>query len=163
MTNDPARSIHYQLVSGFTLVELLIVVVIITIIVLIVIAAINPIEQLHRSVDSANQANAEHLLSAVERSMIANDNRFPAIEIVDDTNVCESMVSKGPVYKLDAISSDLSDWFIKQINEPGYSLYMGSLLNRIKVCYQVKSVKNINLVDERGCSDGYMYFNCVPY
>lgn len=62
--------------SGFTLVELLIVIGILGAIALIVIAAINPIEQANRSRDARYQADGGQLLGAIER-YFATQNKFP--------------------------------------------------------------------------------------
>jgi len=53
--------------KGFTLIELLIVIVIIGILAVAVLAAIDPIEQIRRGRDTARQAAAKELLSALER------------------------------------------------------------------------------------------------
>lgn len=62
--------------SGFTLVELLIVIAILGIIATIVIAAINPIEQANRANDAGLKADASQIVSAIER-YYASHNFFP--------------------------------------------------------------------------------------
>src|SRR3990167_6661920 len=62
--------------SGFTLVELLIVIGLLGAIALIVIAAINPIEQANRARDARFKADASQLLSAIER-YYASHSKFP--------------------------------------------------------------------------------------
>ena len=62
--------------SGFTLVELLIVIALLGVIATIVIAAINPIEQANRAHDAQFKADGSQLLSAIERYFAAK-NVFP--------------------------------------------------------------------------------------
>ena len=62
--------------SGFTLVELLIVIALLGVIATIVIAAINPIEQANRAADAGKKADASQLISAIER-YYATHNQFP--------------------------------------------------------------------------------------
>jgi len=53
--------------SGFTMIELLIVISILGILAVAVLAAINPIEQINRGRDTGSRSDAEQLLSAVDR------------------------------------------------------------------------------------------------
>lgn len=62
--------------SGFTLVELLIVIALLGAIATIVIAAINPIEQANKARDAKYTADASQLISAVER-YYASNSQFP--------------------------------------------------------------------------------------
>lgn len=62
--------------SGFTLVELLIVIGLLGAIALIVIAAINPIEQANRARDARFKADGSQLISAIERYYAAH-SKFP--------------------------------------------------------------------------------------
>lgn len=69
-------SIRKALHSGFTLVELLIVIGLLGAIALIVIAAINPIEQANRAADARFKADGSQLISAIER-YYAGHSKFP--------------------------------------------------------------------------------------
>ncbi|HKC04346.1 MAG TPA: type II secretion system protein [Patescibacteria group bacterium] len=62
--------------SGFTLVELLIVIGLLGAIALIVISAINPIEQANKARDARFKADASQLISAIER-YYASNSVFP--------------------------------------------------------------------------------------
>ncbi len=65
-----------KMVSGFTLVELLIVIGLLGAIALIVISAINPIEQSNRARDTKYKADSGQLVSAVDRYFVSHD-KFP--------------------------------------------------------------------------------------
>lgn len=67
-----ARSVK----SGFTLVELLIVIGLLGAIALIVISAINPIEQANKARDARFKADASQMISAIER-YYASNSKFP--------------------------------------------------------------------------------------
>lgn len=58
--------------SGFTLVELLIVIALLGVIATIVIAAINPIEQANRAADAGMKADASQMVSAIQRYYVAH-------------------------------------------------------------------------------------------
>ena len=58
--------------SGFTLVELLIVIALLGVIATIVIAAINPIEQANRASDAGMEADASQIISAISRYYVAH-------------------------------------------------------------------------------------------
>lgn len=148
--------------KGFTLVEILIVIAIITIVVLIVIATINPIEQLHKAQDSANLVNAENLMGAVERYHASSEGEQPNIQIFTNSLLCEDIIDAGPVTDIDAIKYELSEWFPKEIMDEGSELYAGYALNSVRVCYRVKSSKNIVDSAGYGCNVGYLYYICIP-
>ena len=71
-----ARNLKTKLTSGFTLVELLIVIGLLGAIALIVIAAINPIEQANRARDTRFRADGGQLISAIDRYFAAR-SEFP--------------------------------------------------------------------------------------
>jgi prepilin-type N-terminal cleavage/methylation domain-containing protein len=147
---------------GFTLIELLIVLFILAIITLIVIAALNPIEQLNKARDGGSRSNAENLLSAIERYQTAN-SEHPAIFALASSTDCNEIIQAGPVYDLSALDNELSDWFPKQLTEKGSELYVGmNQSGRTKVCYRVFSLANIESSSDVGCSEGYLYYNCLP-
>lgn len=53
--------------SGFTMIELLIVIAILGILAIAVLSAINPIEQINRGRDTGSRSDAEQLLNAIDR------------------------------------------------------------------------------------------------
>lgn len=53
--------------SGFTMIELLIVIAILGILAVAVLSAINPVEQINRGRDTGSRSDAEQLLSAIDR------------------------------------------------------------------------------------------------
>jgi len=53
--------------SGFTMIELLVVITILGILAVAVLSAINPIEQINRGRDTASRSDAEQLIGAIER------------------------------------------------------------------------------------------------
>src|SRR3990172_8733857 len=69
-----SKFVRFQ--SGFTLVELLIVIALLGIIATIVIAAINPIEQANRASDAGKKADASQIISAIQR-YYASHNQYP--------------------------------------------------------------------------------------
>ena len=63
-----ARTIRAKLAqSGFTMIELLIVIAILGILAVAVLSAINPIEQINRGRDTGSRTDSEQLLTAIER------------------------------------------------------------------------------------------------
>lgn len=65
-----------KLQSGFTMIELLIVIAVLGILAAAVLSAIDPIEQINRGKDTASKNDAEQLLSATER-YYANKGFYP--------------------------------------------------------------------------------------
>lgn len=82
--------------SGFTLVELLIVIGLLGAIALIVIAAINPIEQANRARDTRFKADSAQLISAVDR-YFATRSEFPWVSSgsATDNDSAYGFVSAG--------------------------------------------------------------------
>ncbi len=70
--------------SGFTLVELLIVIALLGAIALVVIAAINPVEQSNRARDTQFKADGAQLISAIDRYFAANQ-KFPWVAVPNST------------------------------------------------------------------------------
>lgn len=149
--------------KGFTLVEMIIVIFVLSIIVLIVIAAINPIEQVKKMEDSANEANARELLSAINRFQALNEGKNPVIQNSANSYVCSDIVAAGPIFDTTPIANEISDWFIKHILKEGSELYAGFVSGGAKLCYRVNSVKNIANSLENGCTDGYIHYLCLPH
>jgi prepilin-type N-terminal cleavage/methylation domain-containing protein len=103
--------VRKYLSSGFTLVELLIVIAILGVIATVVIAAINPIEQANRARDSKYRADASQLLSATERYFVSQSS-FPWVtsgEVADN----DAAFGFVPAYNLGVgvckTTSDCSD------------------------------------------------------
>ncbi len=78
--------------SGFTLVELLIVIAILGILSTAVLSAINPVEQINRGRDTGTNSDAEQLLSAAQR-FNANQGYFPWQTGASDSTVCTGVGS----------------------------------------------------------------------
>lgn len=96
MKNLTARNLKKRLTSGFTLVELLIVIGLLGAIALIVIAAINPIEQANRARDTRFKADGGQLISAIDR-YFASRSEFPWVTSGDatDNDAAYGFVSSG--------------------------------------------------------------------
>lgn len=62
--------------AGFTMIELLVVIAILGVLAVVVLGAINPLEQINRGRDTSSKADAEAIISAIERYN-ANISRFP--------------------------------------------------------------------------------------
>ncbi len=78
-----------RLTGGFTMIELLIVISILGILAVVVLAALNPLEQINRGRDTSSRADAEQLISAVER-YTANKGYYPWQENEDSANVLDA-------------------------------------------------------------------------
>lgn len=84
-----ARDLRKKLTSGFTLVELLIVIGLLGAIALIVIAAINPIEQANRARDTRFKADGGQLISATDRYFAAR-SEFPWMTVTSTYSTDDS-------------------------------------------------------------------------
>jgi len=58
---------NFKLRTGFTMIELLIVIAVLGVLAVAVLSAINPIEQINRGRDTGSRSDAEQLLSAFDR------------------------------------------------------------------------------------------------
>ena len=65
--NTKMRKYFAKLNSGFTMIELLIVIAVLGILAVAVISAINPIEQINRSKDTGSRSDAEQFIGGVDR------------------------------------------------------------------------------------------------
>lgn len=71
--------------SGFTLVELLIVIALLGVLAAAVLAAINPLEQANRARDTRMRSDASQLLASIDRYFVAKDV-FPWVTSTDVAN-----------------------------------------------------------------------------
>lgn len=71
--------------SGFTMIELLIVIAILGILATAVLSAINPVEQINRGRDTGTRSDAEQLISAIDRHN-AFKGFFPWMDGASDTD-----------------------------------------------------------------------------
>ncbi len=74
--------VKYKANSGFTLVELLIVIALIAILSVAVLATINPIEQTNKANDSTTQNDAAEVMNAYER-YYTSQNQYPWMEFTE--------------------------------------------------------------------------------
>jgi len=91
-----AREKISKFASGFTLVELLIVISLLGIIATIVIATINPIEQANRARDTRFKSDGAELISAIDR-YFASHSEFPWVTaaLATDNDATYGFVSAG--------------------------------------------------------------------
>jgi len=148
--------------KGFTLIELLVVILVLIIVMGFVIAVINPLEQLNRARDRASNVNAGSLLSAVERYQASHEGETPEIKNSVKSTECQTIIEAGPVYNVGFLDLELSDWFVRQMLVGDMKLYLGITNKRTKVCYQVKSIRDISNASRDGCNVAYLYYLCVP-
>lgn len=77
--NRKAPSIYRQgNVSGFTLIEVLLVIAILAILAAVVIIAINPGKQIAEAQDSQRRSDVRTILNAVQQYALDHDGQFPA-------------------------------------------------------------------------------------
>ncbi len=86
--------------SGFTMIELLIVIAILGILAVAVLSAINPVEQINRGRDTGSRSDAEQLLSAVDR-FNAFQGYFPWVSAPADDSTLDDGAA-GPLVVDDA-------------------------------------------------------------
>ena len=127
MINSKFKIQNSKLVSGFTMIELLIVIAVLGVLAVAVLSAINPIEQINRGRDTGSRSDAEQLLSAMDRyyttqeiypwqtKLGAPDDEPVVWQIVDNT-----WLDSGGTSVLTNLSSggtaELKQSFITRIN-----------------------------------------------
>ena len=127
--------------SGFTLVELLVVIVIIGILAVAVLAAINPIEQIRRGRDTARQAAARELLSALERYYGVRGD-FPWLAAGDPSGAQITATAWTTTYDLDLLvtENELKPGFENRSPVANGELYLTEDANsNIHVCFDPES------------------------
>ena len=76
---------NFKLRTGFTMIELLIVIAVLGVLAVAVLSAINPIEQINRGRDTGSRSDAEQLLSATDR-FYTSMGYYPWAEDADSVN-----------------------------------------------------------------------------
>ena len=146
--------------SGFTLVELLVVIVIIGILAVGVLAAVNPIEQIRRGRDTSTQAAAREVMSAAERYYGVHE-AYPSAwtsgstQSVDSTAVSPLITRKELRENFDQRSA---------VANGKLYYYIDSTTEEIRVCFEPESDaigENASCSSPTDCSSGSTYF-CVP-
>lgn len=141
-------------ISGFTMIELLIVIAVLGVLAVAVLSAINPIEQINRSYDTGSRSDAEQLISAVDRYYTAKQY-YPWQSAADDTaneaaaNELLNMKDNANAHVHDITTAlggqtgELKDAFITKISSAAYNaLYLhnhGLQGNSTYVCFIPKS------------------------
>ncbi|HUW21740.1 MAG TPA: type II secretion system protein [Candidatus Bathyarchaeia archaeon] len=143
--------------TGFTLIEMLIVIAVIGILAVAVLSAINPIEQMRKARDTRRRSNAAELLNALERYYATNED-YGTAYIVGDGADCATAIAEGNQVSgaddlVDLISSnELKSEFEDRIDTAGDELYSAidevGGTDLVTVCYQIESMANITKYGE---------------
>ena len=92
--------------SGFTLVEILLVITILAILGIVTIIATNPARHIAKSRDSERTANVNSILIALHRYTVDHNGNFPPVISVDELEICRTdSIQCSGLYDL----SDLTD------------------------------------------------------
>jgi len=110
--------------SGFTMIELLIVIAVLGILAVAVLSAINPIEQINRSRDTGSRSDAEQLISAVDRFYAAN-GYYPWMTSADDEDEDTGWVEVGDDW------TDGTDTVLENLSGVGTEEIKTSFVNRL--------------------------------
>ncbi|MBN1263258.1 MAG: type II secretion system protein [Candidatus Pacebacteria bacterium] len=137
--------------SGFTLIEMLIVIAVIGILAVAVLSAINPVEQMRKARDTRRRSAAAELLNALER-YYATHEEYPGdySDGVVDGTLCDATGSQVTSDLLATLidNDELKAEFSNRINDSSTSIYgaidytSGSEL--ATVCYEIESSANID-------------------
>jgi len=112
--------------TGFTLVELLIVIALIAILSVAVLATINPIEQSNKARDARVQNDAAEVMNAYER-YYASNNKYPWM------NYAESATGSGAAYTL-------SDGVLLRSDTLGFGICSGGATDTLRLALAASSV-----------------------
>lgn len=149
--------------SGFTMIELLIVIAILGILAVAVLAALNPVEQINRGRDTGSKSDAEQLISAIDRytafvgiypwqtavtspTLLARTNILAIDSVVDDGGANECNVldklsdgGGGPCEGTDELKTS----FVNRILDANYNFLWiynrGTQGDSTYVCFEPQS------------------------
>lgn len=148
--------------KAFTLVELLVTLGLLGIIIVLAVAAINPIEQLNKAQDAKRAQNATGLQNAID-GYLAKGGESPDVLPRVDSYACSDIAQGEPVSQLGELSSELADWYARNVASKGIELYLGiDETKKAKVCYEVKALYNIKKVELDGCEVNSSRYLCIP-
>ena len=150
--------------SGFTMIELLIVIAVLGILAVAVLAAINPIEQINRGKDTGSRSDAEQLIGAVDRFYTANGYYPWQTGPTDTTHTSTGWIAVGATWVrvgapgVDVLgelsgtgTSEVKESFTNRITATGYNTIFvynrGTQGDSTYVCFAPKSA---NFVTEAG-------------
>ncbi|MEA2020824.1 MAG: prepilin-type N-terminal cleavage/methylation domain-containing protein [Patescibacteria group bacterium] len=148
--------------SGFTLVELLVVIVIIGILATGVLAAINPIEQIRRGRDTVRQSAAREVMSAAERYYGTHNGYGGTWQMDAATDIKHDSAIITDLIDAEELRSGFSER--SPIQEEELSYYIDSTSEEIRVCFQPESTTFLDQAtcEDPSCSaDGNDWY-CVP-
>jgi len=124
------ENLKLKIKSGFTMIEILIVIAVLGILAVAVLSAINPIEQINRSKDTGLRSDAEQLISATDR-FYATTGYYPWRSSPDDTNQyavntmtnmrATSGTGNDILTRLSNSTSELKSAFVSRITATGYN------------------------------------------
>jgi prepilin-type N-terminal cleavage/methylation domain-containing protein len=83
--------------SGFTLVELLIVIAVLGVLAAVVLVAIDPLEQLARGRDAGRKSSIAQLGHALQAYFTAHNSAYPAVATGSTTWITDTMVASGEI------------------------------------------------------------------
>ena len=143
------KNLKPKINSGFTLIEMLIVIAVIGVLAVAVLSAINPIEQMRKARDTRRRSNAAELLNALERYYATNEDYGTAYTVGDGDTCATAILNRVMATDLADLTSsnELKSEFETRIEQPNNELYSaidtagGSDL--AIVCYRIESMANI--------------------
>ena len=163
--------------SGFTMIELLIVIAILGILAVAVLSAINPIEQINRSRDTGSRSDAEQLISAIDRYYAFNGyypwqtgaddltnvdlawTKFDTTLLKDSGGTCFVGEKLGTATTAGCTGADeLKQSFLERVSKTTYNaLYIyndGSQGSSTYACFAPKSQAFVQETEQRLDPDG---------